>query len=236
MLSIHVSSEFDKSKQTYGALRITKALSFKGIKASKKRVLSLMKAMGLVSVHRKKYRVCTTDSKHNNPVAPNILNRDFDSDKPNQKWTGDITYIHTLERFLYLAVIMDLFSRKIIGMEMSDSMREELCLTALGQALALRQPAKDLIHHTDRGSQYAGNLYQETLYNQHCVVSMSRKGNCWDNAPTESFFGTLKKECVLTHTFQTRKEAQKTIEDYILNFYNQERLHSSLDYLSPAEV
>jgi transposase InsO family protein len=194
-----------------------------------------MRQEGLKSSHAKKFRVVTTDSDHHLPVAPNLMAQDFVADKPNEKWAGDITYVRTQEGWLYLATIIDLYSRKIVGLAMADHLRKELCTEALRSSLAFRQPDQQLLHHSDRGSQYASDDYQEILRQHGCIVSMSRKGNCYDNAVVESFFHTLKVECVYQTNYQTRQHAKEDITDYIFNFYNCSRKHSALDYQAPIQ-
>ncbi len=193
-----------------------------------------MRVNGIIAKGRRKFKV-TTDSAHTKPVAPNILARDFEAAYPNQKWGGDITYIWTQEGWLYLAVILDLFSRKVIGWSMKPRMKSELACNALRMAIANRLPFEKPIMHSDRGSQYASNQHQQILNSFGITCSMSRKGNCWDNAVLESFFATLKTECVYNSVFLTRDEAIREIFDYMEVFYNRERLHSTLDYLSPCD-
>jgi putative transposase len=176
----------------------------------------------------------TTDSKHSFPVAPNILDRKFDVKVPNKVWTADISYVWTFEGWLYLAVVMDLYSRQIVGWAMNKRMKKQLVLDALAMAYWQRKPPKGLLHHSDRGSQYASYDYRDRLESYGMQASMSRKGNCWDNAPTERFFRSLKSERINHYRFFTRKEAKREILDYI-TFYNSIRLHSTLGYLSPME-
>ncbi|MFP2964509.1 IS3 family transposase, partial [Myxococcus sp. 1LA] len=187
---------------------------------------------GLRARPRRRF-VKTTDSAHSHPVAPNVLGRDFSPEKPNSKWAGDITYIWTAEGWLYLAVVLDLFSRKVVGWAMSDTIDRQLVLSALTMAL-LNRPAPDL-HHSDRGSQYASDDYRELLKEQGIECSMSRKGNCWDNAVVESFFSSLKMELVYERKFQTHEEARRALFEYIEAWYNRRRRHSALGYVSPEE-
>ena len=185
---------------------------------------------------QRKYRkVTTTNSKHSFPVAPNVLNREFWANKPNQKWVGDITYVPTEEGWLYVAGIMDLFSRKIVGWGMGSQIDARLVENALRMALYQRQPGKGLLHHSDRGSQYASNQIRNILEANQIQVSMSNRGNCYDNAVMESFWGTMKNEWVNHQKYQTRCQARTDIFSYIEGFYNTVRLHSTLGYLSPAE-
>lgn len=201
---------------------------------NEKRVGRLMREHDLQSRQRRRFRVVTTDSKHVHPVAPNVLARDFAATAPNQKWLADLTYVPTAEGWLYLALILDLFSRKFVGWAMSDSMPQELTLAALQMALGWRDPPAGLTHHSDRGSQYAAGDYRKVLAARGITVSMSRKGDCWDNAPMESANGTVKVECVHGAGFKTRAEAAQALVEY-LGYYNTERIHSSLGYLTPIE-
>ena len=177
----------------------------------------------------------TTDSKHNKPIAPNLLKRKFTVLEANRYYVGDITYIHTQEGWLYLAVVIDLFSRKIVGWSMDNRMKAKLVNDALLMALWKRKPNKGLVWHTDRGSQYASDSHRAILKDHHVIQSMSRKGNCWDNAVSESFFHTLKTELVHQYQFETKNEAKQAIFEYIEVFYNRERIHSANGYLSPVE-
>lgn len=223
-----------QSRGTYGRPRVHAALRSQGVRASSKRVQRLMKQRGLHARRPRRYR-STTDSGHALPVAPNVLARAFWAQAPNEAWVGDITFIPTAQGWLYLCVLLDLFSRRVIGWSMSDTIDRHLCLSALQMALVNRQPPPGLVHHTDRGSQYASDEYQAALLTLGFVGSMSRKGNCWDNAVAESFFATLKTELCNPRRFATRAEARQAIFEYIEVFYNRERLHSSLDYRSPTE-
>jgi len=199
-----------------------------------KRIGRLMREHELSSRKRRRFRVVTTDSKHAHPVAPNVLERDFAARAPNQKWLADLTYVPTDEGWLYVALVLDLFARKIVGWAMSQTMPQELTLAALRVALGWRDPDPGLLHHSDRGSQYAAHGYRDVLKARGITVSMSRKGNCWDNAPMESVNGTLKVECIHGKHFKTRADAQQAIIEYI-GYYNTERRHSSLGNVSPAE-
>lgn len=194
-----------------------------------------MRQKGLVSCWRhKKRKICTTDSQHNQPVAPNRLNRDFTATAPNQKWVGDITGIWTEEGWLYLSALVDIYSRAVVGWAMDGIRDEQLVENALWMALVRRQPDAGLLHHTDRGSQYTSHAYQAVLTHYGIELSMSRKANCWDNALMESFFGTLKAECVDRQSFATHQQAKTVIFEYLEIFYNRQRLHSSLGYVSPV--
>lgn len=216
----------------YGSPRVTKALHAEGIRCGKNRVARLMKADGLQGVAKRKFKV-TTDSRHGFPVADNLLNRDFTADRPNQVWVSDITYVLTHEGWLYLAAIMDLYSRQIVGWAMDRTMTQELAIKALRQAIGRRNPPKGLIHHSDRGCQYASHGYQNLLKEHGFLPSMSRKGDCYDNACMESFFHTLKVEHVNRQRYWTRSQARQSIFEYIEVFYNRVRLHSTLGYVSP---
>jgi putative transposase len=233
-LIIHIKEIFDESDSTYGHRRIKKALRKKGIKTSNQRVRRLMKEYGLISVLKSKYKA-TTNSNHNYPVAPNLLNKDFKADKINQKWVGDITYIPTQEGWLYLAAIEDLYHKKIVGWALDSRMTKQLTIKALDQAIRRERPQRGLIFHSDRGSQYAAYDYQDKLKENGIRQSMSAKGDCYDNACMESFFATLKKDLVHRKRFKTREEAKLAIINYIETWYNCKRSHSSLGYMSPME-
>jgi len=194
-----------------------------------------MKKHGLRPRLKKQFRVQTTDSNHDNPIAPNLLEQNFDTDRPNQAWVSDITYIPTDEGWLYLATIMDLFSRAVIGWSMSASLKAISATAALRMAIERRSPPAGLIHHSDRGVQYTSAEYRDVLKDHGMISSMSRKGNCYDNAVAESFFHTLKTELVVHEHYRTRAEARASLFDYIEAFYNRQRLHSSLGYLSPVD-
>jgi putative transposase len=228
-----MKSIFRESKKSYGSRRIVVELQTKGFDIGRYRVRSLMKKLGLKVKSAKRYKV-TTNSRHNYPVAPNLLNRQFDVKVLNKVWTTDITYIWTFEGWFYLAVVMDLCSRQIVGWAMDKRMKTELAKKALTMAYWRRKPQSGLLHHSDRGSQYASDIYQKQLKEYHMIPSMSRKGDCWDNSPMERFFRSLKSERLSFCKFYTRHEARMEILDYI-SFYNSSRLHSSLGYLSPMD-
>jgi transposase InsO family protein len=192
-------------------------------------------AMGGIRASKKRRFVATTDSKHSLPVAENLLERAFNVEAPDQVWVSDITYVPTAEGWLYLAGVVDLGTRQVVGWSMSERLDKRLAVEALGMAYGRRRPAEGLLHHSDRGSQYASQEYQELLKGYGMLPSMSRKGNCWDNAPMESFFASLKKELVHRKRFATRQEARKALFEYIEVFYNRKRLHSSLGYKSPLQ-
>lgn len=220
---------------TYGSPRIHAQLRTEGWQCSKQRVERLMRRAGLCGKCKRRSRPLTTQSQHSLPVAENLLNREFVATQPNQKWAGDITYIPTTQGWLYLAVILDLFSRKVVGWAMDTTMTADLVKRALQAALTTRRPSEGLLHHTDRGSQYASQPYQTLLQGQHMQVSMSRRGDCYDNAVTESFFATLKVERVRDQRYASPAEAKQDIFRYIEAFYNRSRLHSTLGYLSPDQ-
>jgi putative transposase len=233
-LLVEIKAIHQKSRQTYGSPRIHADLQGKGIPCSCNRTARLMQQAGIRAVARRRY--ChTTDSRHDYPVAPNILARNFTASGPDRVWLTDITYVPTEEGWLYLGVVMDLHSRRIIGWATSNRIDQNLTLDALRMALGRRQPAVGLLHHSDRGSQYAGYEYQKLLSNWGLTCSMSRKGEPYDNAAMESFFRTLKVELVYRYRFRYREEAKAALVEYIELFYNRERRHSALGYLSPAE-
>lgn len=233
-LIVEIKAVHNESKQTYGSPRIYRALQRRGVRCSENRVARLMHAHGIRAKQAKRFKA-TTDSRHRLPVADNVLDRQFEPEVPNQAWAADVTYVWTREGWLYLAVIMDLFSRRIVGFSMQKTMERSLVIEALKMALGRRRPEAGLLHHSDRGSQYASGDFQALLASAGIVCSMSRKGNCWDNAPVESFFATLKNELVCHRRYQTRAEARADIFAYIESWYNSKRLHSSLGYLSPAQ-
>ena len=223
-----------ESRETYGSPRIWKALVTQGHRIGEHRVARLMRQDGIRAKTVTKWRA-TTQSQHRFPVAANTLERAFTVEAPNRVWAGDITYVWTLEGWLYLAVLLDLYSRRVVGWAMSQRITVELTEQALTMALAKRAPTAWLLHHSDRGSQYAATSYQRVLDEYGLIPSMSRKGNCWDNACVESFFGTLKRELVYQRQYATRSEATQDIFEYIEVFYNRQRRHSTLGYHSPAE-
>jgi putative transposase len=234
-LKVEVEAVFNQSRQTYGYRRITKALSGKNIRINEKVVRRIMEERNLRPKARRKYK-STTQSKHSLPVAENLMDRNFSASKPNQKWTQDITYIWTREGWLYLAVVIDLFARMIVGWSMSERMGQELVIDALRMAIWRRKKPLGVMVHSDRGSQYCAKEFQKLIGEYSMVCSMSRKGECWDNAPTESFFHSLKVEWIYgENIFETRKEAKEKIFDYIESWYNTKRLHSTNGHVSPAE-
>ena len=233
-LSVHIAAIHEESRRTYGSPRVHAELRFRGRAVGLHRVERLMRAAG-IRARRKRRFVRTTTPDASLPVAPNVLDRDFQAHLPNRVWSTDITYVPTREGWLYLAVVEDLFSRRIVGWATATSLERALPLEALGMALALRVPAAGLVHHSDRGSQYASFDYQKLLELHGIRCSMSRRGNCLDNAPVESFFGTLKNEHVHHCDFESVADARAGVIDYIENFYNSRRRHSALGYRTPME-
>jgi putative transposase len=233
-LRVHVAAAYELGRGNYGAPRIHRELREAGFHVSRKRVARLMGELGLKSRRKRRYKA-TTDSNHAMPVAENVLDRKFEVDAPNIAWVTDITYVWTSEGWLYLAAILDLFSRRVVGFAMSERIDRALVLQALTAAVGRRAPNAGLVHHSDRGSQYASNDYQNALDELGVVCSMSRKGNCWDNAVGESFFATVKTELVYQRRFATREEAREAIFEFIEVFYNRQRRHSSIGYMSPVD-
>jgi putative transposase len=228
MRTIHA----EKHKGCYGSPRMQRELEARGHAVSENTVARLMKQSGLRATTGRKFRH-TTDSNHASPVAANVLDRQFQATRPNEKWVADITYVWTDEGWLYLAAIEDLYSRKVVGWSLGERLTSELVSDALRMAIGRQLPGADLLAHSDRGSQYASGRYQELLKSQRITCSMSRRGNCWDNAPMESFFATLKKELVHQERYVTRAEARQSVFEYVEVFYNRVRRHSSLGYVSP---
>jgi transposase InsO family protein len=222
--------------ERYGAPRIHAELRAEGQIISRKRIERVMRRHGIRARAPRRYRVCTTDSKHSLPVAANLLDRNFVAERPNQVWLADITYIPTGEGWLYLAVILDLFTRKVVGWAMRDHMRAELTIAALTMAIQRRRPGPGLTHHSDRGSQYAAGDYRDILRAAAVTQSMSRKANCWDNAPMESFFGTLKTELVHQREYPDRDAARRDLFAYIEGYYNRQRIHSAIGYITPEQA
>jgi transposase InsO family protein len=229
-----IRREHEASRQTYGSPRIHAALRRQGFEAGRHRIARLMQASGIVGRAPKRKRPVTTQRAAGGLVAPNLLAQDFTASAPNQKWLADITYIDTAQGWSYLALVLDLFARRIVGWAMADHMPAELVEDALLMALGRRLPGPGLLHHSDQGGQFTSWLVHSLLAAHHIQVSMSDAGNCFDNAPMESFIGTLKTECV-TYQFATRAQARSIIFEYIEVWYNNHRLHSSLDYMTPAE-
>lgn len=221
-------------KGAYGSPRMVRELRLRGFPAGKERVERLMQENGIKAKHKRRFKV-TTDSKHNLPVAPNLLDRNFTPDAPNQVWTSDITYLWTDEGWLYLTIVLDLFNREVVGWSLKPNMTADIVTDALAMAWFRRRPAPGLIHHSDRGSQYASHAFQAKLKEYGMICSMSRKGNCWDSAPTESWFGGFKNERVHGERFETRDEMIAMAFQYIEVFYNRKRLHSALGYKAPMQ-
>ena len=233
-LAERIGKIFDESKKQYGSPRIHSELLDQGIACGHNRVAKIMRNKGIKARIKRKYKV-TTDSNHDYPVAQNIVNRQFNVDTPNKVWVSDITYIWTNEGWLYLCIVLDLFSRKVVGWAMSQNIDTQLVMDSFTMAVLTRNPGKGLIFHSDRGVQYASHDFRKLLKDNHAVQSMSRKGNCWDNACAESFFSTLKNEEVFHKNYRTRKEARSSIFEYIAVFYNRFRKHTFLDYVSPEK-
>jgi putative transposase len=233
-LIVHVLAAFKTGRGAYGSPRVHDELKAIGIAVSRKRIARIMRELGLEGRRKRRFKA-TTDSKHNLPVAENVLDRKFEVDAPDVAWVTDITYVWTADGWLYLAAILDLFSRRVVGLAMSERIDRALVLEALRNAVGRRLPNAGLMHHSDRGSQYASGDYQDALNELGVVCSMSRKGNCWDNAVAESFFATLKTECVYPRRFATKAEAREVIFEFIEVFYNASRRHSTLGYMSPVE-
>jgi len=228
-----IEDAYQNNRQVYGSPRVHAELKAQGVQCGRKRVARLMRERG-INAKPKRRKVKTTDSQHDNPVAPNLLKRDFTADAPNTKWVADITGIGTAEGWLYLAATVDISSRLVVGWAMSKERDEHLVVKAAKMALTQRRPGAGLVHHSDRGSQYTSQGYVTLLQEYGIQISMSKKGDCYDNALMESFFGTLKEECVERQNYQTRAEARNAVFEYIEVFYNRQRIHSSLDYVSPV--
>lgn len=233
-LLIEIRRVFVEHDENYGSPRIYKELKKARIPCSENRIARLMSGDGLAAVQRRKFKA-TTNSKHRWPVAPNLLERQFKVDEPNKIWVTDITYIWTWEGWLYLSFVLDLYSRSVVGLAMSNRITDDLTQNALKQAVGRRNPQSGLIHHSDRGSQYASGDYQTLIKKHEMIPSMSRKGDCWDNAVAESFLHTLKVEKINRYRFKTRDEARREIFRYVEIYYNRKRTHSSLGYLSPFD-
>lgn len=233
VLLAHIRAQFSASNGTYGSPRMYAELTEDGLAAGRHRVARLMRDNGLKALQKRRYKK-TTDSGHGGPVAANLLDQDFACDGPDQKWGADISYIWTAEGWLYLAIVLDLYSRRIVGWATSDRLKKDLALRALQRAIALRRPSPGLIQHTDRGSQYCSDDYQRLLKAHGIIPSMSGKGNCYDNAMVETVFKTIKNELIWRTSFQTRRAAEVALGRYIDGFYNPRRRHSALGYKSPA--
>jgi putative transposase len=233
-LSERIEDAYHMNRGKYGSPRIHAELQAQGVQCGRKRVARLMQEKQLIA-RRTRRKARTTNSNHSFPIAPNLLERDFEASAPHKKWMADITYIETQEGWLYLAGVIDAYSRKIVGWAMGKHHDAELVSTALRMALQQRRPGADLIHHSDRGSEYASLCYQKLLREHKMQVSMSKKGDCYDNALAESFWATLKEECCEQTLFSSRNEAKAAIFEYIEVYYNRKRRHSSLGYVSPVD-
>jgi len=233
-LLVKIKKFHEDSRRTYGSPRITADLRANGETCGRNRVARVMRVNGIAAKTKRRFKI-TTNSKHNHPAAPNLVKQEFVAEKPNQLWTSDITYLWTIEGWLYLSVILDVYSRQIVGWAMKKRLTKGLVISAFKQALSHRTPARDMILHSDQGSQYASGDFQSLLNRYGIRSSMSGKGNCYDNAITETFFHTLKTELVYFKNYQTRKEAKLSVFEYIEVFYNRQRRHSSLGYKSPVD-
>jgi transposase InsO family protein len=229
-----IRTQFSASNETYGSPRMTVELNEDGFEVGRHRVARLMRENALKALQRKRFKK-TTDSDHGGPVAPNLLDQDFTATAPNQKWGVDISYVWTNEGWLYLAIVLDLFSRRIVGWAVSDRMKKDLALTALKRAIAVRRPSQNLLHHSDRGSQYCSDAYLKLLNDHGFTASMSGKGNCYDNSMVEAVFKTIKAELIWRAIWRTRDQAKAAIARYIDGFYNPKRRHSALGYKSPIQ-
>jgi putative transposase len=232
-LEAEVLAAHQRTRESFGPERLQRHLGEQGVHIGVHRIKRLRKKLGLRCRQNRKFKA-TTNSRHELPVAPNLLNQDFAASAPNQAWCGDITYIATDEGWLYLAGLKDLFSGELVGYAMSERMTKQLVMQALFRAVTSQRPPAGLIHHTDRGSQYCAHAYQQLVGQFRMQTSMSRRGNCYDNAPIESFWGTLKNELVYHHRFATREQAKRMVSEYIEMFYNRQRTQARLDYLSPV--
>lgn len=233
-LDHHIRTIYEQNKGRYGSPRITEALNNQEIACSENRVAARMRKNGIKAKTKKRFKV-TTHSKHKHPISANLLNQDFTAQHPDQIWVSDITYLWTREGWLYLAVILDLFSRRIVGWSMSHRLGQELVLNAFKQALWRRRPSPGMIFHSDQGVQYACTAFRNLLKDNKFIQSMSGKGNCYDNAVAESFFHTLKTELVYFETYHTREDARNDVFEYIETYYNRFRMHSTINYCSPVQ-
>ena len=234
ILLAHIRSAFALSNETYGSPRMMHELRDMGLSVGRRRIARLMRSNGLKARQKKRFKR-TTDSHHDHPVAANLLDGDFTADAPNEKWAADISYIWTAQGWLYLAVVMDLYARRIVGWATSDRLKRNLAVEALRRAVTLRQPPPGLIHHSDRGSQYCSYDYRKALKDFGATASMSGKGNCYDNAVVETFFKTIKSELIWRTAFQTPRQATAQIGKYIDGFYNPVRRHSACRFQSPIQ-
>ncbi|MCK9386735.1 MAG: IS3 family transposase [Nevskia sp.] len=233
-LVAHLQRVHTQFRQAYGTRRVWRHLSAEGIACGRQRIARLRRMHGILTRRRRRFRL-TTHSKHRHWIAPNLLKRQFKADKPNQAWVGDVTFVATRAGWLYLAVLLDLHSRRVVGWSMSERNDVALVLGALRMAITARRPPAGLIHHTDRGRLYAADAYRDVMARHRMVPSMSRKRDCWDNAVAESFFATIKHELIWGRDFKTRDQARQAIFEYIEVFYNRQRSHQTLDYRSPVD-
>ena len=233
-LVVEIAAAYETGRRAYGSPRVHRELRAKGRRVSRKRVARLMRREGIFARRKQRFRK-TTDSNHKSPIAPNVLDRKFDVALPNTAWVTDVTYVYTNEGWLYLAAILDLFSRRVVGWAASANNDRALAISALDRAVAARTPRAGLVHHSDRGSVYASRDYGDALTDLGAIKSMSNKGDCWDNAVAESFFATIKGEMIDHEDYRTRQSAIAAIGEYIDRFYNPSRRHSALDYVSPIE-
>jgi putative transposase len=233
LLLLRIMEIFEESRQTYGCPRIYAQLRAEGYRCGKNTVERLMRKNDIRPITKRKFRV-TTDSKHDLPIAPNVLDRQFEVEEPDEAWVSDITYIPTAQGWLYLCVFIDLYSRMVVGWSMAANMKAELVLDAFNMGVERRGRAP-IVAHSDRGSQYASALFRDELAKHDCIQSMSRRGNCWDNAVAESFFATLKTELIFHESFRSRIHASTAVFDHIEIFYNKKRRHSALGHLTPEE-
>ncbi len=234
-IGVEAKRAFEENHGSVGYRKVHKQLVAEGVACCPETVRKTLTRQGLHASTAPKFVPATTDSDHDLPIAKNLLDRDFTATRSNQKWVSDITYVRTGEGWLYLAVVIDLFSHKVVGWAMADHMRVDLVLEAFNMAVVHRRPTDDLLFHSDRGSQYAADAFRERLDFLNVTQSMSRKGNCWDNAPAESFFGRLKTEWAGRYTYRSRKEAKWSVYFYIEMFYNSKRRHAAIDYLTPNQ-
>ena len=232
MLRRRMKTLFEDSRGSLGSRMLMNNLRQEGFEIGRERTRRLMRNLSLKVKQKRKFKL-TTDSKHQYPIAENILNRDFSPLKPNQSWGADITYLWTQEGWVYLAIVIDLYSRRVVGWSMDRHMEQSLVIRALIMAINLRKPPEGLIHHSDRGSQYCSKAYQALLAQHQMTASMSRKGNCWDNSPIERFFSSLKREWIADRQYQTRQQAISDVREYVAMYYNSKRLHSTLGYTTP---
>jgi putative transposase len=233
-LLVELKGLHKQSDRSYGSRRLAKALQIKGYSVGRYRTRTLMRKANIECKQRRRFRI-TTQSNHSLPIAENVLNREFAVTRPNRVWVADITYLRTNEGWLYLSAVLDLFSRRVVGWSIANHMKEGLVHDALLMAMGRRMPTGELMHHSDRGCQYASKDYRDLLKQYGIMISMSRKGNCWDNAVMERFFGSLKSERTDNKIYLTREQAKADVIDYIEMFYNSQRLHSTLGYMSPMQ-